>query len=197
MDPIKQAVIVGHPNPDSFIQSVAETYCDALRKQGHHPIMRDLYKLGFDPCLKAGEIPRRGFAPADDVKAERELIGEAEVFVFIYPLWFNAPPAIIKGYVDRVFTMGFGYGPIAGGGNQPLLGGKRMLSFTSSGAPTAWFQQEGGLNALETLFDQHLAHVCGLSVVDHVHFGGITADLPESYVQNHLQRVRDTAERLF
>lgn len=196
-DPIRQAVIVGHPNPDSFTHAVAETYCDALRQHGHQPILRDLYRMQFDPCLKAEEIPRPGFAPAPDVKVEREVLAHVEVFVFIYPLWFNAPPAIVKGYVDRVFGMGFGYGPIADGGNQQLLRNKRMVSFTSSGAPRAWFDQEGGFNALRTLFDQHIAHVTGLSAVEHIHFGGITAGIAETYVHNHLQRVRDTVERLF
>lgn len=195
---MKQAVIVGHPNPDSFTLSVAETYCEALRKRGHHPLLRDLYRMEFDPCLRADEIPRPGFRPGKDVVAERAQIADAEVFVFIYPLWFNAPPAIVKGYVDRVFTHGFGYGPPPGGGvNQPLLGDHRMLSFTSSGAPNDWLDQEGGWNALRTLFDGHLSRVCGLGVLDHVHFGEIVADLPKRFVDHHLQRVRDTVERLF
>lgn len=196
-DPLKPAVIVGHPDPDSFTLSVANTCCDALRARGHQPVLRDLYRMGFDPCLKAGEIPRPGFSPADDVKAERGLLADAEVFIFVYPLWFNAPPAIVKGYVDRVFSMGFGYGPVAGAGVQPLLTDRRMLSFTTSGAPSDWLDQEGGWNALRTLFDGHVGRVCGMSVVDHVHFGEVTADLPDAFVQRHLQRVRDTVERLF
>jgi NAD(P)H dehydrogenase (quinone) len=195
---MKHAVIVGHPNPDSFTLTVAKTYCNAVVRRGHEPLLRDLYRMNFDPRLQAGEIPKPdGFAPAEDIKAERALIADAKVFTFIYPLWFDAPPAIVKGYVDRVFGMGFGYGPIAGGGNQPLLDGRMMLSFSASGAPTEWLEEEGTWPALRALFDGYVAKVCGLQLLDHVHFGGVTPGLPELFIEQSLQTVRDTVERLF
>jgi NAD(P)H dehydrogenase (quinone) len=193
---VKHAVIVAHPNPDSFTLAVAETYCEAVRQKGGEAVLRDLYRMGFDPCLKASEIPRPGFSPADDVKAERATVGDAAVFAFVYPLWFNAPPAMLKGYVDRVFTMGFGYGPIAGGGNQPLLLDRKMISFTSSGAPAAWLEEEGTWNAIRTLFDSHVARVCGLQGLGHVHFGGVGPEMSEAAVAQNLQQVRDTVARL-
>jgi putative NADPH-quinone reductase len=82
------------------------------------------------------------------VAAERAAIKDAAVFVFFYPLWFNVPPAILSGYVQRVFGMGFGYGPQKGGQNQRLLLGRSLLSFSSSGAPAEWLRQEGGWEAL-------------------------------------------------
>lgn len=194
---MKHAVIVGHPNPDSFTLSVARAYCAAVARNGHEPVLRDLYRMAFDPCLKESEVPRTGFAPGDDVVAERALIGDADVFAFVYPLWFNAMPAIVKGYLDRVFTLGFGYGPQGGGGNEPLLSGRRMISFTSSGAPTEWLEEEGTWNAIRTLSDSHVARVCGLSVVDHIHFGGVTSELPDRLVEQHLRRVDETVARLF
>ena len=132
---MKHAVITAHPNPDSLTLSVARTYCEAVTAKGHEALLRDLYDMDFDPRLKASEIPSpKGFMPADDVKAERALIKDADVFAFVYPFWINAPPAIFKGYLDRIFGMGFAYGP-GGDGNQPLLAGRKMISFTSSGAP--------------------------------------------------------------
>ena len=58
--------------------------------------------------------------------AERGVLAEADVFAFVYPLWFNAQPAILKGYVDRVFSLGFGFAPGAGG-TEPLLAGLGMF----------------------------------------------------------------------
>jgi NAD(P)H dehydrogenase (quinone) len=195
---MKHAVIVGHPDPNSFTLAVAKTYCEALRDRGHEPVLRDLYRSGFDPCLKAGEIPRPGgFAPADDVKAERALVRDADVFAFIYPLWFYAPPAIVKGYLDRVFGMGFGYGPILSGGNQPLLVDRKMITFSASGAPSEWLEEEGSWNAIRTLFDSHLSRVCGLKMLDHVHFGAVTPGLPEHVVDGYLQTVRDKVAAFF
>jgi NAD(P)H dehydrogenase (quinone) len=193
---MKHVVIVAHPEPDSFTLTMARTYCAAVEWGGGEAILRDLYRMGFDPCLKAGELPGPGFGPAPDVVAEREKIREAQVFAFFYPLWFNAPPAMLKGYLDRVFSMGFGFGHQVGGQNEPLLCGRRMISFTSSGAPEQWVQDSGAWSAIRTLFDNHLAQMCGMGVLDHVHFGGITQSLPADAVTDCEDRVRQViAER--
>jgi NAD(P)H dehydrogenase (quinone) len=179
---MKHAVIVAHPSPDSFNLTMARAYQTAVEGVGGEVVLRDLYRIGFDPRLADAEIPRpKGFTPAADVLAERALIGDAQVFVFVYPLWFNSPPAMLKGYVERVFGMGFGYGRGADdAGPGPLLRGRMMLSISSSGAPRDWVVETGAWSAVRKLFDEHFASVCGLSVLDHLHFGeitpGITAD---------------------
>jgi NAD(P)H dehydrogenase (quinone) len=195
---MKHAVIVAHPDSASFNLAVAQAYCDAVRARGDDANLRDLYRLGFDPRLQAHELPRlEGFEAGEDVRAERAAITDADVFAFVYPLWFNAPPAMIKGYIERVFGMGFGYGPQHDGGNVPLLGGRRMITFSSSGAPMEWVRQEGAWAALRNLFDDHVAAVCGMTCLDHVHFGGVTRWIRDDVVQDCLQQVRDTVVRLF
>lgn len=187
---MKHAIIVAHPSRDSLTCAVAQTYADAVAGLGHQAITRDLYRLGFDPRLKISEIPgpRRPDFGAD-VLTERAVLADADVFVFVYPLWFNAPPAILKGYVDRVFSMGFGYEPIPGG-TASLLDGKKLISFSSSGAPDAWIQGTGALTALMTLFDSHLAAVCGLTVVDHHHTGGVAPGITSEAVEEIMAAVR-------
>ena len=178
---MKHAIIVAHPNPDSFNLTMARAYQAAVERSGGQAVLRDLYRIGFDPRLADTEIPRpSGFAPAEDVKAERALIGDAQVFTFVYPLWFNSPPAMLKGYIDRVFSMGFGFGPGAHG-NEPLLRGRMMLSITSSGAPKSWVVETGAWEAMRKLHDEHIGAVCGLTVLDHLHFGEIAAGItPEA-----------------
>lgn len=171
---MKHAVILAHPSRSSFNATVADTYVRAVEAAGHTAVLRDLYAMGFQPCLGEAEIPRPGgFEAGEDVRAERRLLADVDVFVFVYPLWFYMPPAILTGYVDRVFGMGFGFGAHTLSGNEPLLSGRRLLTFSSSGAPAEWLDQEGALAALRRLFDEHLAGVCGLDVIDHIHFGGI------------------------
>ena len=192
---MKHAIVLAHPNAESFNASIAATYSKALEREGHDVLMRDLYKLGFDPCLKAGEIPGpEGFSPEPDVVAERLLLADVEVFTFIYPFWFNSPPAILKGYVDRIFGMGFGYQPVFGG-TRPALTGRRLVSFSTSGAPDAWVQSTGALEALKTRFDEHLAGVCGLVVAGHLHFGGIVSDITAESIDTLLAQVRAVAQR--
>lgn len=196
--PAKHAIIVAHPNVQSFNMSVAKRYAESVEKLGCTSVLRDLYRAGFDPSLKDGEIPRpAGFAPEADIVAERALIADAQTFAFIYPLWFNAPPAMLVGYIQRVFGMGFGYGPQRGGTNGRLLLGRSMISFTSSGAPAEWLRTEGGMAALRNLFDDHVAEVCGMTVLDHRHYGRVLSASPASRIEAHLHDVEATVTRCF
>jgi NAD(P)H dehydrogenase (quinone) len=194
----KHVLVVSHPNPNSFNLAIAHAYQKAAEDLGQEVVLRDLYRCGFDPCLKDAEIPRaEGFAPEQDIVTERALLADATAFAFVYPLWFNAPPAMIVGYVQRVFGMGFGFGPVRDGRNQPLLLGRRMLSFTTSGAPAEWLRTEGSWDALRNLFDRHVADVCGLTVLDHKHYGRIVAHSARARLETHLQDVAQTVTRYF
>lgn len=191
---MKHAVIFSHPNPDSFTASMAATYAGAARHAGQEVVIRDLYGMDFDPRLAREEVPG-DHAPTfrPDVVAERELLKDVDVFALFYPLWFNAPPAMMKGYVDRVFGMGFGYGP----GKVQLLTGRKLISFTSSGAPLSWVQDTGAWEALRRLFDHHVAAVCGLEPLDHVHFGEITPGIRNDAVKDCARQVADTVLQHF
>ena len=189
---MKHAVIVAHPRSDSFTATMALSYREAGAAKRHQIVLRDLYALGFDPCLKESEIPwSQHYALEDDVVVERELLKDADVFAFFYPIWLNSPPAILKGYLERVFGMGFAYRRETDG-NAPLLGGRKLISFTSSGAPTEWVIQSGAWQAMRTLFDGHFAAVCGLEVVDHMHFGGIVPGIRADSVARDRENVRKT-----
>jgi NAD(P)H dehydrogenase (quinone) len=194
---MKHAVIIAHPKAASLTCAAAAAYAEAARGLGHEVIVRDLYRMGFDPCLKAGEVPTdEGARFEPDVLAERATLSDVDVFCFVYPLWFNAPPAILKGYLDRVFSMGFGFGP-ALGGTEPLLDGKRLISFSFSGAPEQWVRDTGAFQALTTLFDRHVAAVCGLQILDHVHTGGVVPDMTGEAVEDVLARVRTAVQASF
>jgi len=130
-----------------------------------------------------------------DVTAERELLATVNVFAFVYPLWMNAQPAMMKGYIDRVFGMGFGYA-MGRGGNVPLLKSRKMISFTSSGAPTDWIKSTGAWSAIQKLFDEHFAAVCGLELIDHIHFGGVTSGIRSDVVEGFVVKVREAVRRL-
>jgi NAD(P)H dehydrogenase (quinone) len=194
---MKHALIVAHPNPKSFTQAMARAYAGAARAEGHEVLVRDLYEMGFDPRLGAGEIPGPdGFSPGPDVVAERDKLQDAAVFAFVYPMWFNAPPAILKGYIDRVFCMGFGYG-MGETGNDPLLTGRSMISFSSSGAPKHWLVETGAWEAMRKLFDEHIGGVTGLAVINHLHFGGITPQITAEAVDSCADDVRAAVRLAF
>jgi NAD(P)H dehydrogenase (quinone) len=194
---MQHAVIFAHPGTSSFTASVADTYAAAAQRLGHSVLRRDLYQIGFDPCLKAGELPRDdSFLPAPDVVRERALLKSCDVFAFVYPLWLNSPPAIIKGYMERVFGFGFAYG--AGGhSSNPLLQGRRLISFSSSGAPSSWVSETGAYDAVRRLHDTYFAELCGMTALEHVHSGGIRSGASEFYIQARLEEVSAAVTRYF
>lgn len=186
---MKHVVILAHPNRTSFNASVARAYCEAARRLDHKVLLRDLYAMNFDPCLRESELPFSAqFQPGADVVLERSLIADADVYALVYPLWLNAPPAILKGYLERVFGFGFAYGK-DGHGAEPLLTGRRLISFSSSGAPDHWVRETGAFDAIRALFDRHLSEVCGLSPVAHIHFGGIVPGIRADAVARMLTQV--------
>src|SRR3546814_2061771 len=75
------------------------------RVRHHHQDcdLRDLYRDNFDPVLKANEQPgKEGYAPRPENVAEREHLEKLDVLTFVYPVWFGTPPAMLKGYLERV-----------------------------------------------------------------------------------------------
>lgn len=194
---MRHAIILAHPRADSFTARMARTYAATVESLGHEADLRDLYAQNFDPCLHEDELPGpAGTSRRDDVVAERARLEKADVFALVYPYWFNAPPAMLKGYVDRVFSHGFGFesGP---GGMTPRLDGRRLISLSCSGAPRDWVNQTGALDNLVAGLDRHLCAMTGLRFVDHLHFGDITPGLRPDVIQSTLDAVRRAVAAAF
>lgn len=194
---MKHAIILAHPRPASFNGAVARKTLEVLRSIGHEAILRDLYSQNFDPRLQAGELSTvDGSKPAPDVVVERALLRDVDSFIFVYPFWFNGPPAILKGYIDRVFGVGFGSVQRLGGA-EPLLQDRTLLTFSTSGAPDHWVQQTGALHALMQVFDMHLSGVCGVEVIGHHHFGEVVPGMTEEAGEETLAEVGKVLRSLF
>jgi NAD(P)H dehydrogenase (quinone) len=194
---VKHAVIFAHPNLESFTASVAGAYVKTAEALGHAAVTRDLYRMNFASNLQSSELPwDKHFCAGDDVQAERAILRDIDVFAFIYPFWLNSPPAIIKGYLERVFGFGFAYGE-GGRSYNALLAGRKMITFSSSGAPASWGQQNCVFEAVRTLFDRSFSEVCGMASIDHVHFGGVTPGIREDWVEGRLADVEAVVKRHF
>ena len=195
--PPRIALIVAHPRRRSFTVAMAEAFAEAARAAGAEVVERDLYRPRFDPRLRAEEMPDHlGAAVRPDVAREREAIAGADIFAFFYPLWFNATPAMMKGYVDRVFGMDFGYTARRHGGNQPMLGGRKMITFTSSGAPQDWVERSGAWASMQAHFDEHFAAMTGLEIIGHHNIGGVGGGMRRDVVDRHREEVAARARRI-
>ncbi len=192
---IRHLVILGHPAGPSFNHSVAEAYCAAVEECGQTAILRDLYAFGFDPLLKAGERPGVGYAPGADVLPELDLVRDSAVLVLVYPIWFGMPPAIIKGYVERVLGAGLAPRDIRMGMPHASLRGKSLVILSSSASTRPWLEEQGQWVSLRQAFDTYLTTVFSLEGNDHLHFDAIVENLDERVVRENLALVREQARK--
>jgi NAD(P)H dehydrogenase (quinone) len=188
--PLRHAIVTCHPDEGSFTLAIAERYAETVRAHGHDAVVRDLYRLGFDPVLRNEE--RQG-QPRDDVIGEWQVLGDVDVFVLVYPIWFGAPPAMMKGYIDRVFGAGRTRGSAGEGTEASRLEGKHLVSLTLSGSMRAWLDEKGVLGSLRNVFDRYMADVFGLAETHHYHFDGVQPGLPDRDYRFHLATVGEAA----
>lgn len=157
-------VIVAHPRPESFNNAIAATTVQALQDSGHVAIVRDLYEEGFDPILTADELPKS--AHLDAIMEEHCAdLATADGIVIIHPNWWGQPPAILKGWVDRVFRPGVAYEFINGDSGEGvpvgLLRTKTAVVFNTSNTPEKRELEAFG-DPLETLWKNCIFGLCGV-----------------------------------
>lgn len=170
---MNQLIVFAHPNPKSFGKGIVDAIQKASDSVGIATRVRDLYELGFDPILKASDFESflSGQIP-EDIKVEQEHISWADVVTFVFPVWWAGFPAVLKGYVDRVFSYGFAYEYVDGVPNG-LLKGKKALLFSTTGTPNEYYAASGMHNSMKQTSDEGIFGFSGLEVIDHVFFGAI------------------------
>ncbi|WP_428912200.1 NAD(P)H-dependent oxidoreductase [Niallia sp. Krafla_26] len=166
-------IVYAHPHPESLNQAILERTVSALKNNGHKVTVRDLYELHFQPVLQREDTAamKRGQIP-EDILTEQEFINEADVITFIYPIWWTGLPAILKGYVDRVFAYGYAYASNEDGIIK-LLRGKKGLIINTHGTPKEEYDEMGMTAGLKITSDMGIFDFTGIQPVDHLLFGSI------------------------
>ena len=187
-------IIYTHPNPGSFNHAIMETVTEELRHHGRGVKIRDLYQMEFNSVLKSEDFAnmQRG-SVAQDLKEEQELIRSAEVMIFIYPLWWAGMPAMLKGYIDRVFTEGFAY-RISDKGISGLLAGKKIFLFTTMGASMGDYEESGFLKSMGQITDTGIFTFCGCEVIGHKYFPSVPY-VTDSDRKKMLEEVRELVKQ--
>lgn len=199
LDPrdIRHLVVLAHPAESSFNRAVADEYCSSVERCGQTAILRDLYAMNFDPRLRDSERPGMpGYVPSPDIESELELVRACSVVTLIYPLWFGMPPAMIKGYIDRVLGAGFGARDIKDAKANPLLEGKYFLIISSSGSTRPWLEEHGQWIALHQAFEIYLTTIFGFAANGHLHFDAIVPDCDSQYIGENLFATRQKAREI-
>ncbi|MGE5701107.1 MAG: NAD(P)H-dependent oxidoreductase [Clostridia bacterium] len=159
----KIVLILGHPASDSFNRALLDAYKRGALSQGAEVRELHLGEMSFDPNLAFGY---RGSQPLEpDLVQAQELIRWAEHLVFFYPSWWGTMPALLKGFIDRVFLPGFGFKYRKGSSLwDKLLAGRTARLVVTMDAPVWYYylvQGRPGHKAMK----QAILEFCGIKPV--------------------------------
>lgn len=192
------SVILAHPRAGSFNHAIAQAAIAELTKNAHQVVFHDLYAEQFDSILPSDEIPQNARLP-EEVDLHCREISRAEGIIIVHPNWWGQPPAILKGWVDRVLRPGVAYRFLEGdhGEGIPvgLLKAKAALVFNTSNTPTKREAEVFG-DPLEALWKSCIFGLCGVETVHREMFNVIVTSTPEQR-RDWLKKVRDVVERYF
>jgi NAD(P)H dehydrogenase (quinone) len=195
---MKISIVLAHPNPNSFNHAIAQTAFDTLISNGHQVNFHDLYAEKFDPVLHQSEIPKDDLVSAEIEKHCRE-ISSADGIIIVHPNWLGQPPAILKGWVDRVIRPGVAYEFIDGDGGEGvpmgLLKAKATLVFNTANTSRKREEQVFG-DPLELLWKNCIFDLCGVPVFYREMFTIMVVSTLEER-RRWLQRVEDAVRRYF
>jgi NAD(P)H dehydrogenase (quinone) len=179
---MKISIILAHPSKGSFNHAIAETAAKALRDVGHEVFYHDLHAEGFDPIMTIDEIPK-GAKLDPLVEIHCAEIADADGIIIVHPNWWGMPPAILKGWVDRVIRPGVAYEFVEGDSGEGvpvgLLKAKFALVFNTSNTE-ATRELEAFGDPLETVWKNCIFGLCGVTNFRRRMFGVVvTSSLEE------------------
>jgi len=192
------SVIIAHPDNQSFNHAIARTAVTQLQKNGHSVIFHDLYAEQFDPLLPSPEIPTETLLPPDVVKHCDE-ISSADGIIVVHPNWWGQPPAILKGWVDRVMRPEVAYKFLDGdqGEGIPvgLLKAQAAIVFNTSNTQPERERDVFG-DPLQLLWKNCIFDLCGVSTFYRKMFTVVVTSTYEQR-QGWLRKVEDVVGRYF
>ena len=172
-----------HPEPASFNAALTELAIQTLKRAGHAVEVSDLYAAGFDPVERADHYLHRAdegcfsalaeqrhasetAALPPDIRSEIDRLERADLIIFQFPLWWHGPPAMLKGWFDRVFVSGGLYTSTMRY-DRGCFRGKQAICSVTTGAPASAFGPGARGGDIEhLLWPVHYSlHYVGLSVL--------------------------------
>ncbi len=191
---MKALIVLGHQNPGaSFCRAIVETARETLAAAGYEVAVRDLYAEGFDPILTAEELALTADAVSGPLRADIQQVLDADLYVIVHPNWWGMPPAILKGWVDRVIRQGFCYAFTADGPVKKLAGRKAAVFTTGNTPPDVEVNVLG--DPLENLWKNIVFGTVGVEDFVRRNFASVIMSTPEER-KAWLAEVKDVVEKL-
>lgn len=179
-------IINGHPDNKSYCAALANKYRKGAELSGADCKLINLTELKFSPILKYGYRKRTDLEP--DLIEARKLILEAKHLVFVYPNWWGTIPALLKGFIDRVFLPGFAFeyqekSPLP----KKLLKGKTARLIVTTDTPSWYYSlvyRKPGHNSMK----KSILHFCGVKPVKITSLGPVK-NSTDTKRKNWLQQI--------
>ncbi|AMS21789.1 Putative NADPH-quinone reductase [Pseudomonas synxantha] len=188
-------IVVAHHDPQSLTHSVAAQVGAGLTAAGHTFEIADLAAEGFDPRYTAADhqVHRNHATPPADVVAEQARIERADALVLAFPIYWWSMPALLKGWVDRVFVNGWAidYGPDTA--VEKKLRHLQVHLLALGGADESAFDRHGYAKAMRTQIDYGIFDYCGAQVLT----SELLLDSESGAAQAHLHRARAVGQGVF
>ena len=178
---MKILLVVAHPNPASFNHALAAAATESLRALGHEVLVQDLCAEGFDPVMPASEFPKNAALPPDIARRCAEFAA-ADGLIVVHPNWWGQPPAVLKGWIDRVVRNGVAYefriradgkpGPV------PLHKLRAALVVNTGNTP---LEAELALygDPLDNLWKRCICGMCCIPRTERLYFTSVIVSTPE------------------
>ena len=195
---LKISLILAHPNPASFNHAIARAALQTLQHQGHQVYWHDLYAEGFDPLLPGEEIDQEALLP-EFLQGHCREISQADGLIIVHPNWWGQPPAILKGWIDRVLRPGVAYQFLDGddGEGVPvgLLRARAAMVFNTSNTPRPRELAVFG-DPLETIWKNCIFGLCGVNNFFRKNFEVVVTSTP-AHRAEWLKEVQEIVARHF
>jgi NAD(P)H dehydrogenase (quinone) len=178
---MKILVILAHPDESSFNHAIAKAAIKALDNNGHEVISHDLYREHFDAILPKREILKKA-KPSNAIEKYCRELADADGIIIVHPNWWGQPPAILKGYIDRVFRPGVAYEFAEGDSGEGvpigLLSARAALVFNTSNTRLERELEVFG-DPLQVLWKQCVFDLCGVQTFYRRMFGVVVTSTEE------------------
>ncbi|WP_060510947.1 NAD(P)H-dependent oxidoreductase [Pseudomonas sp. NBRC 111124] len=187
-------IVIAHHDPDSLTHALAREVAAGLASAGHGSEIADLAHEGFDPRFTlADHAVHRGLAaPTADVLREQARIDRADALVLVYPIYWWSLPALLKGWVDRVFSNGWAFDYQDGVVTKKLRAMKVHLVGVA-GADNGIFERHGYGAAMRVQIEHGIFDYCGAEVLS----SNLLDDSEGPNAALHLRTARALGEQLF
>lgn len=177
---MKVLIVYSHPRTESLNHAILETCIKTLKNNGHEVVVRDLYKMKFNPVLEGDDaihIENNQFVRInkeypEDVEIEMNYIRDADLLMYIYPIWWNGFPAMLKGYIERVFQHGFAYS-FEGDEAHKNFAGKKALFIHTTGQPQDTPAAKELTERIKSVTSGWIFNGNDVEVIDHLVYGRV------------------------